>query len=254
MKSKSAILSLILLLLLMVSAAHDARADYKLVMAVHVDGYQNQGQTVPARDDTSIIWISPGGARIDQADTASFIFLADKASMVMLDHREKKFMEVPMNAMAKLIEQQAAGDSTKMAQAKQMMEMMRMKAKVTPTGETKMFGKWNCTKYLLSVEIAMTTTSTECWVTKDIPIDYALYAKVTQAMKAFLPGYEDALKEMKKMEGVQVHSVTTASYQNINMRTVTDLVSAVETPVSKDMLAVPAGYTQSEVQLPGMHH
>ncbi|MFH1686647.1 MAG: DUF4412 domain-containing protein [bacterium] len=248
MTLKTSVFVVMLLLVLPLAAS----ADYKLVQAVHVDGYSMQGQTVPAKDDTTVTWLAPGQARVNQGDTASFVIVAEKNLMYMLDHKDKKYTEVPVGAFASMIEAQGDKDSTTMAQAKSMLDMMRVKAKVTPTEEAQKIGDWDCKKYELAIEIAMTTSTTEAWVTKDIDLDYELYSWATQTMKAFLPGFDEALAEMKKMEGVQVKSITTASFMGVDMKTTTELISVEQASAPAGSFGIPEGYAKTDLQMPGM--
>lgn len=244
---KCALLVVMLLVLPLI-----ANADYKLVQAVYVDSYSMQGQTVPAKADTNVTWLAPGQARVNQGDTASFVILAKNNVMYMLDHKDKKYTEVPVGAFSAMIEAQGSKDSTAMAQAKSMLDMMRVKAKVTPTEETQKIGDWNCLKYELAIEIAMTTSTTEAWVTNDIDLDYDLYNWATQTMKAFLPGFDEVMTEMKKMKGVQVKSVTTASFMGVDMKTTTELLSAEEMTAPAGSFSIPDGYEKTDLKMPGM--
>lgn len=242
-----------LIVLVLLALPIMAHAGTKLSYAVHADAYQMQGQQFPAHDDTAIYWLSGSKVRVDQADTASFIFNIENDQLLMLNHKDNSYTMVPIGAFEDIIMQRAGGDSTAMAQAKSMMAMMQMKTKVNPTEETQTVNGYDCTKYIMQVEIAMTTSETTLWTTQDIDVDVDLVMRGFQAIKAFLPGFEDAMKEMQKVKGLPVKSTTTATIMGITMNTTNELLNVDEgVDVSDSKFEIPKDYTQTQLEMPGM--
>lgn len=230
-----------------------AQAGTKMTYRVQTDAYQMQGQQFPARDDTATYWLSGSKVRVDQADTATFIFDTANDQLLMLNHKDNSYTQVPIGAFEDIIMERAGKDSAAIAQAKSMMQMMHMKTKVQPTEETKTIGDYDCKKYVMEVEIAMTTSKTTLWTTQEVDVDAGLVMRASQAIKAFLPGFDEAIQEMQKIEGLPVKSTTQATIMGVTMNTENELLnvnSGVEVASAK--FEIPEGYTETKLQVPGM--
>lgn len=242
-----------LVILIMLTLPLVAQAGSKLSYVVTTDAYQMQGQQFPARNDTAVYWLSEGKVRVDQADTASFIFKTEVNQLLMLNHKDNSYTQVPIGAFEDLLMQRAGKDSTAMAQAKSMMQMMHMKTKVTPTDETQTIGDYDCTKYLMETEIAMTTSKTTLWTTQEVDVNSDMVMQASQAIKAFLPGFDEAVKEMQKIKGLPVKSTTSATIMGVTMNTTNELLSVTpSTDVPDSKFEIPEGYSKTQLEMPGM--
>ena len=252
MKSKTFFCTLSLLILAALALPVSASAGHKITIEIHNAGYEGANVSASSRTDTATYWLSGKNARVDEADTASYIINGETGAMYMLNHKNKTSTLIEPDAIGNLIRSQGGDDSAAIAQAKGMMEMMKVKAVVTPTDETKKIGDYNCKKWIYNIEIAMTTTTTEAWVSDEVPIDINQFMRLSQSMKAFLPGFEDAAKELEKMGGFIVSSTTEASFMGVDIKTSSNLLSVEETDTPADFFTVPEGYTEVELPMPGM--
>jgi hypothetical protein len=245
-------ISLLVILVCLVFAATQARADVYMKQKTHTDAIQMMGQSQPAKDDIMIFWLGENKTRMDQesAKTTSII-LADKKLLYMIDHNKMQYAEMPLD-FDKIIEGAAAaqaGDDPDKAQAMSkisglMKNMMgSMSAKVTETNETKKIGNWNCRKYLIEMNMGMAgTTSAEAWATEDLKIDYAMAFTAANAMMAAMPGFEKIIQEMKKIKGVVVYQTSKVKMMGAEVTATTELLEATDKAAPAGNYDIPAGY------------
>lgn len=232
----------IAMIMIFVSLSH---AEVMIKQKVHTDSFEVMGQKQPARDEMNVIWLGQGMARMDQADTSSWIFFADKKSHIELNHSNKTYMEIPVaegeDPMSKAMKGKTnPADESKMADM--MKALMKVEVKVTPTDETKKIGDWNCRKYLVETRMGMGTSTSETWATEDIKADYELFNTISKAFMSTMPGYQDILNEMKKIEGFVVYTSGTADMMGSQMKTTTEMVEYKDEPAPKGIFEIPADY------------
>jgi hypothetical protein len=241
-------------LVFFVFATVQARADIYMKQKVHTDELKVMGQTQPAKDEISVIWLGENLARMDQGAATSSILLGEKKVLYMLDHNKKTYAEMPMD-LDKMFDEAAgagAGDDPEMAEAKKKMpafmkNMMKgvmgsMSAKVTETGETKKIGSWNCRKYLIEMDMGMVKSQAEAWATEDLKIDYSLYFTSANAMMASQPGFDKIVKEMQKVKGVIVYQIAKANAMGSDVTSTTELLECSEKSAPAGNYDIPAGY------------
>ena len=235
-------------------ATVQVRADIYMKQKVHTDELKMMGQTQPAKDEISVIWMGGNFARMDQGVATSSILLGDKKVLYLLDHNKKTYAEMPMD-LDKMFDEAAAagaGDDPEMAEAKKKMPgfmkglmkgvMGSMSAKVTETGETKKIGDWNCRKYLIEMDMGMGKSQAEAWATEDIKIDYGLYFTSTNAMMASQPGFDKIVKEMQKVKGVIVYQKTQTKMMGADVTMTTELLECLDKSAPAGNYEIPAGY------------
>ena len=243
---------LVVAALLVVSAV--ARADYYIKQSKHTDPFTVMGQTQAAKDETTETWISKTMGRFDNADGTSVIVDPAKKVMYWLNHSEKTYSEIPLEMgeiVDKMIETASEdADEEGKAMAEQMGKlagsMMEMDIKVTKTQETKKIEKWNCRKYLMEIKMPMGGATAESWATTDVKIDPQMYWMTVNAMMAGQPGFEEGVKEMKKIEGVIVYQVTNAKAMGAEVKSIDKVVDIQEKAAPAGTYSVPAGYKKVE--------
>jgi len=241
-------------LVFFVFATVQARADIYMKQKVHTDELKVMGQTQPAKDEISVIWLGENLARMDQGDATSSILLGEKKVLYMLDHNKKTYAQMPLD-LEKMFNEAAeagAGDDPEMAAAKEKMpafmkNMMKgamgsMSAKVTETGETKKIGSWNCRKYLVEMDMGMVKSQAEAWATEDLKIDYSLYFTSANAMMASQPGFDKIVKEMQKVKGVIVYQTSTVKMKGSEVTSTTELLECSDKSAPAGNYDIPAGY------------
>ena len=242
-------------LLCFVFGTVQARADIYMKQKVHTDEFKMMGQTQPAKDEISVVWLGENKARMDQGAGTSSILLGDKKILYMIDHNKKTYVEMPLDLDKMFDEAAAAGgeEDPEMAEAKKKMPgfmkgLMKgvlggMSAKVTETGETKKIGSWNCRKYLIEMDMGMAgKTNSEAWATEDLKINYSLYFTSANAMLASQPGFDKIVKEMQKVKGVIVYQTAKVNVMGADMTSTTEVIECTDKSAPAGNYDIPAGY------------
>ena len=237
----------LILALAVLALAASARADIYMKQKTHTDAIQMMGQSQPAKDVTTVTWLTENMARTDNDDGTSVLFAADKKILYMIDHAKKQYAEMPLD-FDKMM-QEAAGDD---AEAKEAMAKMPglmknmmggMSAKVTETDEMKKIGDWNCRKYLVEMNMGMAgTVMAESWATSDLKIDYVKVFTAASARMAAMPGFEKIIQEMKRIKGFVVYQASKTKMMGSEIGSTTELLEASEKPAPAGTYDLPAGY------------
>ncbi|MCU0598333.1 MAG: DUF4412 domain-containing protein [Desulfobacterales bacterium] len=221
-------------------------ADIYMKQKHHTDATQMMGVTQPAKDIVAEIWISEKGFRSDDPEHST-IMLANSQKVIMLDHKTKTYMEQPLN-MDEMMGNMSEGKSPEdKAAMKQMMQnMMKMDASVTETGEQKTINNWKCRKYILKMNTAMGAITNEVWATEDLKVDKEIYEQMTNRMLASMPGAQSSIesmrKEMEKIKGVQVMTVSNFTMMNQPHKSTTELLEFKKMTAPGNIFDIPAGY------------
>jgi len=212
-------------------------ADVYIKSNTHTDAFEIMGKKQPAKDEITEQWIAADKfTNIMSAQT--MVVDLSKKMMFVIYHGTQKYVEAPLPLdISQLIPEQAAA----------MMKMMKMTVTVTPTGETKTIGKWNCRGYDVNMNMAVMTMKIKSWATTDVPFDwqnysekmYSVFMKATMAMLD-----ENAIAEFKKIKGFQVAGEMTMSVMGQTMKTVSNVLEISKKPAPAGIYSVPAGYTK----------
>jgi hypothetical protein len=217
------------------------------------------GQTQPAKDDTSTIWMTKDMACMTGADNKASILRADKGFIYLVDHEKKTYSEIPLAAMGDIKKMageegdEEASQAEEAAQGDEAAEdlaggMLSMDVKVTPTDEKKKIQDWNANKYLVEVKMMMGTTKSEIWASEDIKIDYDMFQSISNAFIAFMPGFQKAMEEFKKVKGVTVLSVNEAQVMGTSVKTTTTLLEcSSDKSAPAGIFDIPKDYKQGEM-------
>jgi len=128
---------------------------------------------------------------------------------------------------------------------KQMMgKMMQMDIKVTKTNEKKKIGKWNCQKYIQTMNLGVGKMTSEIWATEDIKIDMDLYTKFSAGMMAKMPGISQnmgkIMEELKKIKGVHVLTEQTMNMMGQDMKSSNQLLEFKNAKAPAKVFKLPA--------------
>jgi hypothetical protein len=165
----------------------------------------------------------------------------------MIDHAAKTYMEQPMNMNDMMAEMGKDQSPEERAAMQQMMQgMMKMDAMVQETPETKTINKWKCRKYLVTITSAMGPMTTEVWATEDLKVDKRVYDQLASRMFSAMPGMQGSMetmkKEMEKIKGVQVKTITSFTMMNQPHKSTTELLDFREGTAPAGLFTIPAGY------------
>jgi len=237
-----------MVLILLTLMFQNAYGDIYMKQKQHTDAVTMMGQTQPAQDVISESWITSDKIVII-SEKQKVIMDIDKKVMTMVNHEQKAIVDMPMDFSEKM---DRTGDMSpeKKAEFQQFMgKMMQMDLKVEETNERKKIGKWNCRKYLQTINMAMGTTKSEIWATEDIKVDADLYAKYSVGILAQMPGMGQNMstitEELKKIKGVHVYSEQTITMMGQPMKSSVELMEFKEGKAPSDIFDLPAEYKKA---------
>ena len=238
MKKLLLILSVVVLFTALVNA------DVYIKTKTHTDAIEMMGQKQPAKDEVSEQWIGDNKyAMVTPAQ--NMVMDLSKNVMYIIYPSNKSYVEakLPLD-ISKLIPEQIA----------QMMSMIKISAKVSPTSQTKTIKKWKCTGYDVEMNIQAMMSMTmkmKIWATTDVPFDWKIFTQkmqpaIMKARSAQMPFGDDLLKEFQKIKGIQVASETTMNIMGANMRVTTEVLEITKKSAPAGIYSVPAGYKKQD--------
>ena len=247
---KSMMIPCVVFLALAVLMSGTAAADTMMKQKQHTDAFKMMGQEQPAKDIIQTYWFTED-KMVSHSDEQSVLVRLDKNAIYMIDHVKKIYSELPPNLFEAMAEEAGAEDEEAMKALPEFMKnMMKMKATVQPTNETKKIKDWNAKKYLQTIEMAMGKTNSEIWATEDIKINKELYLKFSTALFAMQPGMkdmiDDMMKEMQKIKGFQVQSSSVSDMMVTQLKSSTELLEYTEGNPPAGTYDIPAGYKQKK--------
>lgn len=210
-------------------------ADIVLTTRRTTGEYQIMGTTVPASERTTVVMVGSDAIRLDQSPDTSIIIDLTKGTLLVLMHKDKKYTQMSLQSieeMAKAAMEQEGASAEESQAAMQMMKgimgAMKFTVTVTETDETKKISSWNCRKFIVKSQIAMSSTETEMWTSTDIKADPALYQKALNSQMLQLAGAAEAVKEWTKLKGIPVLSTTRATVMGTSVTSTEELLKAEE--------------------------
>jgi hypothetical protein len=232
------------------------QADIFMKQKMHTDGFQVMGQAQPAKDEINTIWITSDKLRSDNPEQ-SIIMRLDQNKMYILDNAKKTYTEMHMEmekAMSgqidKAMNEKGVDEQQKSNIMSMMQGMSQMKLTITPTDETKKIGNWNCRKYVQKLQTAMGASEGEIWATEDLKVDPELYSQYMTAIMGkggmFGNAMEEMSKEMKKIKGVPVLTITTTNMMGASVKSTQELLEFKEGTAPSGYFDIPTGYKKIE--------
>lgn len=239
-------MTLLFILLLLLSRTIVAQADVFIKQKVHTDGFTMMGNAQPAKDEIHSTWITETFIRTDHESNSTILDIA-KNVVYILDHSKKTIMEMPLSG--------AKGQSEETAEMRKMMETigkgMKLSVSITPTNETKKIGAWQCKKYLQTLSTPMGPNNAEIWASEDLKIDQKLLAKLSSTTYAMMPGMKDVIddvvKEMQKIKGMPVLTVSTMNIMGTAVKSTTELLELKEGKAPAGIFSLPSGYKKKSL-------
>jgi hypothetical protein len=207
------------------------------------DATEVMGEPQPAVDEVVEVWLGADRARMDTGKSSSVILSEPDQLLYVIDHHEKTWSEVPMD-LTKAVSQMAGSDETAQMVAGLMGSMLQVQAAVTDTGEDKTVGRWPCRVYKLNITMPVGTTDSVICAHPDIDVRGGLYYRLANVMLAGQPGFQEALREMEKIKGLPVHTVSTVAAMNSTIRTTDELLDYQQGTAPAGTFDLPEGYTQ----------
>lgn len=219
-------------------------ADVYIKQKTHTDAMEMMGHKSPAKDEIQEIWIGANSYAMNTSHNSTIIDLAAKKFWMVL-HSKKSYLELSLPAdFSKLMPEAMAG----------MYASMKMEAKVTPTGQTKKIGNWNCDGYnvemkmnMMGMSMPMTQT---IWASKDVPFDWKSFVDkiwpevMSATFKTLTPA--NFMNEMKKIVGYPIYIDTHVEVMGAKTHSTSEVVEITTKPAPAGAYAPPAGYTKRD--------
>jgi hypothetical protein len=230
----------LILTLVLVSFAF-LSADVYVKTKIHTGAIEMMGQKRPASDQIMEQWI--GDRQFAQImETQTMVLDLDKNLVYVIYPATKSYVQasLPLD-LTKLLPPQAA----------QMMGMMKMTVTVTPSGESKKVGNWNCSGYDIDMDMAMMKIKTKAWATTDIPFDWKSFQENMMPIALKMGGQgmgmdESAIEQFKKIKGMQVATEVTMSMMGQDIKSSSEVVEISKKPAPAGIYSVPAGYAKQD--------
>jgi hypothetical protein len=206
------------------------QADVTLTQVRTTESLKNDKPDGAPKSETSTLWIAADKMRMD-GEAESVLLKAAKDSLYLIDNKKKTFTGISLSHIA-----EAAGQSQEMpaGMPEMMANMMKMEVTIEPTKETKTINGWNCTKYLQTLKMMGTSSTSELWATTDVKVDSGMVKKFfssfylkNQKMKNFAAQMQ---KEYEKIKGFVVYSVSTSTVMGKESRTTSEMKGMKEVP------------------------
>jgi len=201
------------------------------------------GNVMPGRVDTAQIWFSKDKMSIESPEATSIV-RNDLGMLYILMPNKKTYSEIPLSdfAAAQQEMEKMAPDSVKGKNP-----MGKMSAKVTVTDQTKKIGDWNCRLYHVEASMPMGMTATqEIWATKDVDVDYQALFKAMSGMMAGFEGFEEAMTEMEKVDGLPIQIDMSMNVMGATVKSMSEVISAKDETPPEGNYDVPYDYTKVE--------
>jgi hypothetical protein len=219
-----------------------AQADMTMTQVQTTQAMKNGKADGNPKTQASTLWIAADKMRMD-GETESVLLMAGKDSVYLIDNKKKTFTGISLTQIAN-----PSGQSQEMPpeMAAMMANMMKMEVTIEPTTETKTINTWNCTKYLQTVKMMGTTTTSELWATTDLKVDPAMVKKYFSSFYLMNKGMKNMAaqmqKEYEKVKGFVVYTVSTSAVNGKESRTTSELREMKESAAPAGTYEIPAKY------------
>lgn len=246
--------------LVLLACAGTALADTYMKQVRRTEAFQVMGQKQPAKSETVEIWLGEEATRIDNADGTSTLVVPGQQRIYFLKHAERSCAAMPLDMNQALDEMMAAGEedaaegedagdaedsrAAAAAMREMMSSMMKFQVKLEDTGEQQKVGRWNARKYLMSTQMGMGSSTSELWATEELEADMAGYWKAANASMAGQGGFADMIREMEKIRGVVVRTVSRSQVMGAQVSSTEELVEFATRDAPKGTFTLPAGYRE----------
>jgi hypothetical protein len=117
---------------------------------------------------------------------------------------------------------------------------------VTPNGQTKKIGKWNCTGYDMDMNMMMMQMKMKIWATTEVPFDWKLFSKMYANVSKMQFMDDAAIAEITKINGYQVASEMSMDMMGSKLNVTSQVEEITQKPAPAGIYAVPAGYTKKD--------
>ena len=238
-------LLLILPIMLATGGCEGKQGDVRLIQVTHLAEIRMPGQTIPARNDTMLLWLGQGKARSETA-TSSFILREDLGLLYAIDHTQRSYAAVPLEDLVYLSRMVAGDEETPPEVAREMALLRNFQggvATVRSTGEQAMIDGYHCQRYHVDITMGRSEMHLDQWVTRDIDLDLALLNRITGTALLLVPGSQSVLDALAEIDGVPVLTDSEITMLGSKTRSSTRLIEVTHETAPPGTFTVPEGYT-----------
>ena len=228
---------------LLFGVAIAAQADMTMTQVQTTQAMKNGKADGDPKTQSSILWIAADKIRMD-GQNESVLLKGDKDSVYLIDNKKKTYTGISLSQIA-----DPSGQSQEMPAGMpgMMADMMKMEVTVETTSEKKTINNWNCIKYLQTVKMMGTATTSELWATTDIKVDPAMANKLGSSLLLKSPAMKNLAAQMQKeygkIKGFVVYSVATSTAGGKETRTTSEIREVKESAAPAGTYDVPAKYS-----------
>lgn len=229
---------LFIIIFVLLALAAWASADIYVKSKTHTDAMSIMGRNTPAKDSISEQWIGDDQfANI--SENMTIVIDLKKNVFDMINNQDKTYVEttLPLD-MSKLLPPEMSA----------MAGMMQATVTVTPTGQTKTIGQWNCTEYDVTMTMMMMPIKMKVWASADVPFDVSKYMSKMygNVLKSQMRLDDKSVQEMMKVKGFWIASDTAMEMMGQKMHSTMEVVEIGKKTAPAGVYSIPAGYTKQD--------
>jgi hypothetical protein len=210
-------------------------------------------QTVQGKKDAQIdtvqYWISETKIRTDEPMQTALMDL-DAGTMTLIDHKKKTHSTITFAEINQAGAQSQQDLPPEMAAM--LGSMMKMDISITPTGESKKIGDWQCSGYKQTMAMGIISSESQIFATSQLKMHTAAMNKLRASLLALQPGAMQmagtALKEYEKIDGVMVWQQSASNVMRQQIVTTIELIDYQDKTAPAGTYTIPAKYKQKKFE------
>jgi len=220
------------------------QADIYIKQKLNTDPVTMMGKTTPAIEQTSETWIGGNKFTTVRKDNSIIVDL-DKNLIIQISHKQRTFLEMAIPVeMSKYFPEQMA------AMIEQMMNSVKISVKAS--GKSKTINNWECQGYDVTINMEMmgmpVNINMNIWASTKVPFDWKkVNEKMTsQIMKISMRLSDEAIEEMKKIQGYAISIESTVNLMKSEIKSVTQVIEISNKSPRENIYSIPETYTKKE--------
>ncbi len=226
--------------------------DTRLVKVTHLQPVEMAGQTLEAVNDTTVLWLGHRMARSDSPN-GSFILREDTGMLYTIDHAAKLYVAIPLadlGDLPKLLGITEDDPDNPDRQLQLMRNFTELYAQVRPTEQFAEIAGYRCRRYEMNLLLGRARIATTYWVTRETDVDTDLLRRITSAALLNLPGADQMIDEMEKMDGLTVLTEGSMEFLGKTTHTSSRLIEITYGDAPPGTFTVPDSYRRQNFSLP----
>lgn len=227
---------LLIVFTLTLLASLSLAAEVYIQQKSHTDAIEMMGQSQPARDEVTHIWLGKDKMATHGTDQSVIINLNDN-KMYWINHQAKSYVEMDLPL-----------DMSQYFPPQFSQMMSNITVKVTPTGETKKIGDWNCSGYDVDINIMMMNQSQKIWASTEVPFSWKDYSEkmLPKLIQSTMMLNEESAKEFMKIKGFQIKTESTMDMMGTEVKSTSEVVEITEKNAPAGTFIPPSDYEKKD--------